>query len=263
MWLLNGTINSLLVALPALFSIVNPLGGALIYSQVTADRDHDERVALAWRVATYSAGVMLAALWAGATIMSFFGVSLSALRIAGGLVVAVRAWEMLSAPEENEDRKQEQAAPASGAGDVAFFPLTMPFTTGPGTISVAIALSANRPSNTLDLIPHFAGASAAAITVAAMIGLCYAYADRVVALLGQARSRIVTRLSAFLLLCIGVQISLTGVQNALSPLLNPVPSVNSDRLACCRESRDELPHAGRAQANLVEVHWVVPISSVA
>jgi multiple antibiotic resistance protein len=59
------------------------------------------------------------------------------------------------------------------------------------------------------------------MAVAAMIGLCYAYADRVVALLGQARSRIVTRLSAFLLLCIGVQIALTGVQNALSPLLNP------------------------------------------
>ncbi len=131
MWLLNGTISSFLVALPALFSIVNPLGGAFIYSQVTASRAHAERVALAWRVASYSAGVMLVALWAGATIMSFFGVSLSALRIAGGLVVAVRAWEMLSAPEENEDRKQEQAAPASGAGDVAFFPLTMPFTTGP------------------------------------------------------------------------------------------------------------------------------------
>jgi multiple antibiotic resistance protein len=224
MWLLNGTVSSFLVALPALFSIVNPLGGAFIYSQVTADRGHDERVALAWRVATYSAGVMLVALWAGATIMSFFGVSLSALRIAGGLVVAVRAWEMLSAPEENEDRKQEQAAPASGPGDVAFFPLTMPFTTGPGTISVAIALSANRPLDALGLIPHFAGASAAAAAVAAMVGLCYASADRIVALLGEAQSRIVTRLSAFLLLCIGVQISLTGVENALSGLLAHPPA---------------------------------------
>jgi multiple antibiotic resistance protein len=221
MWLLNGTVSSFLVALPALFSIVNPLGGAFIYSQVTADREHDERVALAWRVASYSAGVMLAALWAGATIMSFFGVSLSALRIAGGLVVAVRAWEMLSSPDINEDRKQEQAAPASISGDVAFFPLTMPFTTGPGTISVAIALSANRPSDTIGLIPHFAGASAAALAVAAMVGLCYAYADRIVALLGQGQSRIVTRLSAFLLLCIGVQIALTGVENALSALLGP------------------------------------------
>jgi multiple antibiotic resistance protein len=218
MWLLNGTVNSFLVAFPALFSIVNPLAGAFIYSQVTAERSPDQRVSLAWRVAGYSACVMLAALWAGASIMNFFGVSTSALRIAGGLVVAVRAWEMLLAPETNEDRKQEQAAPASGAGDVAFFPLTMPFTTGPGAISVAIALSANRPAGTLALIPHFLGASAAALAVAVMVGLCYAYADRVVALLGQERSRIVTRLTAFLLLCIGVQICLTGVENALSPL---------------------------------------------
>ena len=134
---------------------------------------------------------------------------------------------MLSAPEENEDRKQEQAAPASGAGDVAFFPLTMPFTTGPGTISVAIALSANGRSYTFgtldDLSRRYAsGLSEVGIRRGDRVAVsAVSYADRVVALLGQARSRIVTRLSAFLLLCIGVQISLTGVQNALSPLLNP------------------------------------------
>ncbi|MBN8898368.1 MAG: MarC family protein, partial [Rhodospirillales bacterium] len=78
-----------LVGFPALVSIVNPLGGALIYSQVTADRSHAERQALAWRVAFYSAGVMLAALWIGATLLGFFGISIEALRIGGGLVVAV------------------------------------------------------------------------------------------------------------------------------------------------------------------------------
>ena len=221
MWILSGIINSFLIAFPALFSIVNPIGGALIYSQVTADRVHAERVKLAWRVAGYSTGVMLVSLWAGATLISFFGVTLSALRVAGGLVVAVRAWEMLVAPEQSEDRKQEQAAPAAGASDVAFFPLTMPFTTGPGTISVAIALSANRPRNAIDLIPFFAGASGAAVAVAVTIGLCYAADDRVVALLGKAGSRVVTRMSAFLLLCIGVQIFLTGFQEALAPLLGP------------------------------------------
>jgi multiple antibiotic resistance protein len=221
MLLLNSTVSSFLAAFAALFSIVNPLAGALIYSQVTADRSHNERVALAWRVATYSACTMLVALWAGATIMSFFGVSLSALRIAGGLVVAVQAWKMLAAPEQNEDRKQGQAGPASGAADVAFFPLTMPFTTGPGTISVAIALSATRPIQTADLIPHFVGLSGAAAAVALTIGFCYASADRISALLGQTRSRIVSRLTAFLLLCIGVQIALTGVQDALAPLVAP------------------------------------------
>ena len=220
MWILSNTINSFLIAFPALFSIVNPIGGALIYSQVTAGRSHPERVKLAWQVAGYSTGVMLISLWAGATLISFFGVTLSALRVAGGLVVAVRAWDMLSAPEQNEDRKQEQAAPAADASsDVAFFPLTMPFTTGPGTISVAIALSANQPTNARDLVPFFAGLSGAAVAVAVTIGLCYAAADRVVALLGKTGSRVVTRMSAFLLLCIGVQIFLTGFQEALAPLL--------------------------------------------
>jgi multiple antibiotic resistance protein len=146
-------------------------------------------------------------------------VTTGALRIAGGLVVASRAWELLSAPQHHEDRKQEQAATASGADDVAFFPLTMPFTAGPGAISVAIALSASRPTSTIELLPFFAGSSMAAAAVAVTVGFCYASADRVVKLLGPAGARVVTRLTAFLLLCIGVQIVLTGIQDALPPLL--------------------------------------------
>lgn len=215
MWVLSRTIESFLIAFPALFSIVNPIGIALIFHQVTADLIRAERTALAWRVAAYSFGVMLVSLWAGATLIGFFGVSLSALRVAGGLVVAVRAWEMLAAPEQNEGRKQEQAASARGTSDDAFFPLTMPLTTGPGTISIAIALSANQPKDTISLIPFFAGMSGAALAVALTIGLCYAWADRVASLLGKSGSRVVTRMSAFLLLCIGVQICLTGIQEAL------------------------------------------------
>jgi multiple antibiotic resistance protein len=220
---LSGIITSFLVAFPALFSIVNPLGGALIYSQITLGRPHPERVSLAWRVATYSAIVMLVSLLVGATLMSFFGVSIEALRVAGGSVVAVSGWRMLYNPQETEDRKQDHASDADRAkawsSDVAFFPLTMPFTTGPGTISVAIALSANRPPSAEALLPFFAGACGAAMAVALVVGFCYAYADRLVSLLGPGRARILTRLSAFLLLCIGVQILITGIQGALMTML--------------------------------------------
>jgi multiple antibiotic resistance protein len=216
---------SFLVALPALLSIVNPIGGALIYNQVTSGRGDSERAALAWRVAIYAGIVMLSALWIGASLMNFFGVSIEALRIAGGLVVSAAAWEMLYYSQESENRKEEQAAHAAGADDVAFFPLTMPFTTGPGTISVAIALSASRPSTTVELVPFFAGLSAAAIAVALSVGICYASADRVVSLLGPARARVLTRLSAFLLLCIGVQIFMTGAQGAIATALNAARSI--------------------------------------
>jgi multiple antibiotic resistance protein len=220
---LSGIITSFLIAFPALFSIVNPFGGALIYSQITLGRPHPERVALAWRVATYSAIVMLVSLLVGATLMSFFGVSIDALRVAGGTVVAVSGWRMLYNPQETEDRKQDHASkagpPSALSSDIAFFPLTMPFTTGPGTISVAIALSANRPPMTTALLPFFAGTCGAAIAIAVVVGACYSSADRLVSLLGPARARILTRLSAFLLLCIGVQILMTGIQGALLTIL--------------------------------------------
>lgn len=219
--------SSFLVALPALFSIVNPLGGALIYHEVTVGRGYAERSRLAWRVALYAAIVMLAALWIGAWIMSFFGVSIEALRIAGGMVVIAAGWEMLYNSQVSEDRKQQQAAPAAEIADAAFFPLTMPFTTGPGTISVAIALSASRPTTTAELVPYFLGLSGAAVTIALIVGVCYASADRVVTLIGPARARVLTRLSAFLLLCIGVQILLTGAQSAIATALSTAAAMRA------------------------------------
>ncbi|AWJ85886.1 hypothetical protein TSH58p_20290 (plasmid) [Azospirillum sp. TSH58] len=210
--------ESFLLAFTALFSIVNPIGMALIFSQVTAGRNHGERVQVATLVAVYSAIVMLAALWAGSYVLNFFGISLAALRIAGGFVVAERAWALLSAPEAQEARKQEQAAPVEDARESAFFPLTIPFTTGPGTISVAIALGATRPADAAGLTNFFIGVSAAALAIALLIWLSYRSADRLVELLGHTRARVLTRLFAFLLLCVGVQILLTGILDAFPVL---------------------------------------------
>jgi len=136
---------------------------------------------------------------------------LSALRIGGGLVVAVRAWGLLMQPEVHEERKATSAEPAQSADDVAFFPLTMPLTTGPGTIAVAIALSSQRPGGDGGVISFFAGVSLAAACIAVTIWLCYRWSDTVTALLGPAGARVLSRLVAFLLLCIGVQIMITGV----------------------------------------------------
>ncbi len=223
----GGLAGAFLLAFPALFSIVNPLGAALIFSQVMADRTHAERLRLARRVGAYSLAVLLVSLWAGAYVLSFFGITLGALRVAGGLVVAIRAWELLMAPERQAARKERQAAPAGGATaggaeDPAFFPLTMPFTTGPGTISVAVALGAARPASGVGLAAFFAGVSAAAVAVALTVWLAYRSADRLIGLLGAGGARVVTRLAAFLLLCIGVQIMGNGVQDLLAPLLRGV-----------------------------------------
>jgi multiple antibiotic resistance protein len=208
---MSASVQTYLLALSALFSIVNPLGSAFIVSTVTAGRAHAERVQLAGRIAFYSLIVMLVALWGGAYVLSFFGISLSALRISGGLVVAINAWSLLQAPEHTEARKRSQAAEAEGIDAVAFFPLTIPFTTGPGTIAVAITLGSNRPAAGEEAFGFVLGASAAALTIAVIVWVTYAFADRMEALLGRSRAQVVSRLAAFLLLCVGTQIALSGI----------------------------------------------------
>lgn len=208
-----------LLAFPALFSIVNPPGAAFIFNEVVGDSTHAERRRLANRVALYSLLVMLGALWGGAYVLNFFGISLAALRLAGGAVVALRAWDLLFAPERQEARKAQQVESTSpGTEDIAFFPLTLPFTTGPGTISVAVALGAGRPLT--GVLPFFVGMTAACVAIAAVIWLAYRSADRIADLLGASARRTVARLTAFILLCIGVQIMITGVIDVAAMILH-------------------------------------------
>jgi multiple antibiotic resistance protein len=206
-----------LLALPALFSIVNPPGAAFIFNEVTAHLTPGQRQELSRKVAVYSLGMMLGAMWVGTYIMEFFGVSLAALRIAGGGVVALSAFDLLNAPERTQARKQQQAESSEG-GDVAsmaFFPLTLPFTTGPGTIAVCVALGAKRPHEAANLVGFALGASGAALAMAVVIWLSYRSADRIAGLLGPTARTTFARLSAFLLLCIGVQIVIAGIGEAM------------------------------------------------
>ncbi|HTW71336.1 MAG TPA: MarC family protein [Acetobacteraceae bacterium] len=211
-------LDAFLLGFPALFSIVNPISGAFIFREVTLHRPQD-RARIARLVALYSLAVMMVALWAGSYVLAFFGISLAALRVAGGIVVALNAWNLLNAPEYHEAQKQDQAAPARDAEDIALFPLTIPFTTGPGTIAVAVALGSSHPENTFDLIMFFLGMTAAAVALAGTIWIAYGSSDRISRLMGPRGSRTVTRISAFLLLCIGVQILITGVEDVLGPML--------------------------------------------
>ncbi len=211
-------INSFLLAFPALFSIINPIGGALIFREATADRSVGERAWIAGRVGLYSILVMLVSLWAGTYLLNFFGITLAALRIAGGLVIAVKAWALLSGPEHKPQSAEPAPLPAGEAAAVAFFPLTMPLTTGPGTISVAIAFASERPQGASAVGGFFLGASLAAAALALVIWAMYRSADRLIDFLGPTGVATLSRLIAFVLLCIGTQITIDGVQATLKPV---------------------------------------------
>lgn len=209
-----------LLAFPSLFSIINPIGGALIFYGVTKDFSLTDKEKVAALVGVYSLLIMFGALWAGAYVLRFFGVSIDALRIAGGTVVALSGWRLLTSAETHPDRKgHERAEEEGGAGDpmqLAFFPLTLPFTTGPGTIAVAITIGAERPSTGIGFVAFFLGASVAAVANSAIIWIFYRSADRLTNFIGATAQAVIVRLTAFLLMCIGVQILVTAIGDLIA-----------------------------------------------
>ncbi len=157
----------------------------------------------------------------GTHILSFFGISLPVVQVGGGLVVISTAWAMLQRGGDKERREvQRNIQPRDESRD-AFYPLTLPLTVGPGSISVAITLGANAPHGYPDKLAAIVGTLIGCAIVALTVYLCYGFADRVARILGPTGMTVIVRLSSFLLVCIGVQI----LWNGLRALLSSVPFV--------------------------------------
>jgi multiple antibiotic resistance protein len=213
--------KSILLIVSALFPIVNPIGGSPIFLLLTQEYSTHERKLLARRVAINSFILLIVSVVVGTHILSFFGISLPVVQVGGSLVVISTGWAMLtrSDPGASGDRVQmHQAASTEDFFRKAFYPLTLPLTVGPGSISIAITLGANEPRRLgANLIAVFT-AAAGAMLIALSVYVCYAYAEKLAAAIGRNGMNVILRLSAFLLVCIGVQILWNGVKALIKTL---------------------------------------------
>ena len=207
---MNAFANTFLLCYAALFPIVNPVGNIPLFLSLTRSRTKGERNALARRVAINSFCLLLASLLVGSHVLEFFGISLPVVRIGGGLVVTAFGWHLLNSGA-SADGHAAAASPAPKPLDT-FYPFTMPLTVGPGSIATAIALGSQRPS--LAGLPQLAllglAAVAGLLAISATIYLCYRFAEGTISRLGPGGTNVVVRLSAFILVCIGLQIIWTG-----------------------------------------------------
>jgi multiple antibiotic resistance protein len=202
--------NTFLLVYAGLFPIINPIGAAPIFLALTHHSTEAVRRNLAWRVAINGFVLLLGSLFVGSHVLAFFGITLPVVRIAGGLAVSSFGWRLLrDGASAADDRNEAHQAPAVDA----FYPLTMPLTVGPGSIAVAIALGAERPpeaSGIVDIACLVAGAFVGLAAIAITIFVCYRFAGRMVEMLGESGINVMIRLSAFILLCIGIQIVWSG-----------------------------------------------------
>ena len=210
---MHDAIKVFFLVFSALFPIVDPLGGSPIFLALTRNILPTTRRELSWRVTLNSFILMAASYFLGSHVLKFFGVSLPAVQVGGGLVVCAFGWTLLM-EKDGERSTTPEAVESEDIFRKVFYPLTLPLTIGPGSISVAITIGASATHNYGVHIPILLPALLAIGLAAASIFLCYRFSDWLAQVLGETGTTVVIRLSAFLLLCIGVQIVWNGI-NAL------------------------------------------------
>lgn len=211
-------IKSLFLILSALFPIVDPLGGSPIFLAMTREYSPSTRRALSWRIAMNSFFLLVGSYFIGTHILTFFGISLPVVQVGGGLIVTSTGWALLKRGSSDDQKGAKKDLQPEDPFHNAFYPLTLPLTVGPGSISVAITLGANAPHhqgfNLLSILTAIVGS----LLLAASIFLCYGFADRLARIVGPTGMTVILQLTSFLLVCIGVQIAWNGVSALLIAL---------------------------------------------
>ncbi len=237
--------QSFILAFTALLPLINPLGSALVFLGLVGEASPATYQLLARRIAINTVIFLATIELLGSTILTFFGVSLPVVQLAGGLVVAAIGWGLLnqkdasslSEEQSTAARARVQSTRASAAAEVApastaapqpefqslalkaFYPFTFPITAGPGTIVVMLTLSAHASSRvvTNTVLAHL-GIFAAAILLCGLVYLCYAYAPTLTRFIAPTTAHGILRVIAFILLCIGAQIAWNGTASLINTL---------------------------------------------
>lgn len=214
--------KSFLFAFAALLPILNPAATAPIFLGLTDGASPRTRAMLARRIARNMFALMLGSMLVGSYVLEFFGISLPIVRVGGGLIVAATAWRLITATQATVDSRTELAESFTPemAKRQAFYPLTFPISCGPGSIAAAITVGVSLNDERIARsVAHMAGGTLALLAIGILLYLAFRYAERLLKPLGEAGTVIFLRLSAFILLCLGVQIVWDGLSELLRELL--------------------------------------------
>jgi multiple antibiotic resistance protein len=209
----------------ALLPLVNPLGSALVILGLVGIQSADEYKTLARKIAINMTLFLAVVELVGSYVLQFFGISLSIVQFAGGMVVAAIGWSVLN-QKDADSAREDASAQMVGQGVTsqeesrAFYPLTFPVTAGPGCIVVMLTLSAHASEKSIsqNVVAHL-GLLLAVVLLAALVYVCYAYAPKIARAVSPTTAHGILRVIAFILFCIGVQIAWNGLEALIKPLI--------------------------------------------
>lgn len=205
------------IAFSALLPLINPLGSALIFLGLAGPADQIVYKRLARKIAFLTVLFLMAVDLVGSLVLTFFGVSLPVVEVAGGLVLASMGWKLLNEPDRPAQQPAtEQPHSLEVLDSQAFYPFTFPVTAGPGTVVVTLTLAAHAEQPVLiDSVFSQIGFFLAICAVCLLVYFAYAYAPTITRKISQQTVQGILRIISFMLLAIGVQIFWRGAETLL------------------------------------------------
>ncbi len=212
----NDVLTFGLVTLGSLVAIVDPIAAVPVYLALTAHEEPAERRRAAHRAALTCFLVLSAFTAAGTSLFHFFGISIPAFKIAGGILLFGVAVEMLQAKVSRTKTSRREEEDAEQRADVGVLPLGIPLLSGPGAIA-AVVVHAGRARRPAEFATIFA---AIALTALGAM-LAFRSAAKLERYLGTTGISVVARLMGLLLAAVSVQFVLDGVREAFPHLAGP------------------------------------------
>ena len=205
----------------ALLPLINPLGDALVFLGLVGAAPPKVYRALARRIAISTTLFLLTVELIGTAMLKFFGISLPVMQVSGGLILAAMGWKLLNQEESSIDAEQPQGEASLGSlKEKTFYPFTFPITAGPGCIVVMVTLSAQASvKGAFEDVSAHAGIVLAVVLLSVAVYFCYGYAPVITAHVSPNTAHGILRVIAFILLCIGVQITWNGIEALLKRVM--------------------------------------------
>jgi len=193
------------------FVVIDPIGLALIFIGLTRGLSEAERTREAIKATALACSILLAFMFLGASLMAAIGVSLSALRIAGGLLLFLLAVDMVFARQSGlRSTTRSEQAEAERKEDLSVFPLAFPLITGPGAITtILLLISKTGPAEFLTLL-------LVVILVMLITLVSLLFASRIVRVLGETGANVISRVLGLVLAALAVQYVIDGIFGAMA-----------------------------------------------
>jgi len=209
---MSGVFEYFIISFISLFVIINPITTALVFNTLLFFAKKEERALVAWRAVTFATGLLLIFAVLGQHILSLFGISIGAFRIAGGIILFGIGMNMIKNvkgehhhTEENPDLKDD---------DVSIVPLAIPFISGPGAIATVLILTSEAPT-----VVHLAPVVLAIITVTTICYFMMKYSHRIAQKIGATERRVITKVFGIILVVISVQFVINGLLDSIPQIL--------------------------------------------